>query len=137
MVPSRAAASSLAATLKDTVAMPCPDAGDNAKIQPTFVDASQVHSGCVVTASEPVPPAASIIGTGARVIEHLTGFGPVESVDDPVSQAEINAAATLNRIAADEARRARAIPAARGCGSLSRMTGHTAEQDAFLHQAHP
>jgi hypothetical protein len=51
----------LAATRNDTFAVPCPEAGDNAEIQFTFVEASHAHSGCVVTASDPAPPLASII----------------------------------------------------------------------------
>jgi hypothetical protein len=65
IMPSRADVPSFAATRNDTLAVPCPDGGDNAEIQLTLVDASQPHSGCVVTASAPEPPPASNIGGAA------------------------------------------------------------------------
>jgi hypothetical protein len=62
MLPSRAADPSLAATRNDTLAVPCPDAGTNAEIQFTLVEASHAHSGCVLIDTEADPPPASISG---------------------------------------------------------------------------
>ena len=73
---------SLAATRKDTSAEPCPDAGVNAEIQLTFVDASHAHSGCVKMLREPVAPTASIIGGAPSDTTHLTGLGLVLTVED-------------------------------------------------------
>jgi hypothetical protein len=42
--------------------LPCPDAGESPEIQFALVDTVHAHSGCVVTANEPLPPEASIIG---------------------------------------------------------------------------
>ena len=86
MAPSRGDAPSLAATRNDTVADPCPDAGDSTEIQSVVVAASHTHSGCVVTASDPAPPAASSAAGAANVTPHFTGFGPwviVEEVSQP------------------------------------------------------
>jgi hypothetical protein len=103
IVPSRAENPSLADTLNDTSAGPCPLAGDNAEIQPTLLDASQAHSRWVVMLSEPVPPTASIIGGAFSATMHLTGFGPALTVED-VSQPETNSAASRTRAAADDVR---------------------------------
>lgn len=73
---------SLASTRKDTSAEPCPDAGVNAEIQLTFVDASHAHSGPVEMPREPVPPMASIIGGAPSDTTHLTGLGLVLTVED-------------------------------------------------------
>ena len=76
MTSSRGEAPSLAATRNETVPEPCPDAGESAEIQFAFVAASHAHSGCVVTANDPAPPAASSGGGVASVTRHFTGFGP-------------------------------------------------------------
>jgi hypothetical protein len=66
IIPSRVAEPSFAATRNDTVAVPCPDAGENAVIQVTLLATSHAHSGCVVMASDPDPPADSIVPGAAR-----------------------------------------------------------------------
>ena len=47
---------------KDTLPFPCPDVGDKPEIQLALVVAVHAHSGNVVTANEPLPPEAAIIG---------------------------------------------------------------------------
>lgn len=96
--------------------MPCPDAGDNPEIQLAFVEASHVHSGCVVIASEPVPPPASIIGGDASDTMHFTGFGPVVLTVDDVSQPETSTARRIT--VADEPHLTRAGKAMRSTGGL-------------------
>jgi hypothetical protein len=93
MAPSRAEAPSLAATRNDTVADPCPDAGDRAEIQSVVAAASHTHSGCVVTDSDPAPPTASSAGGVASVTRHFTGFGPSLTSED-VSQPETSTLAS-------------------------------------------
>ena len=82
IIPSRTDDSSLAATRKDTFAVPCPDEGANAEIQFTFVDTSHAHSGCVVMLRVPLPPLASIIGGALSETTHLRGLGPVVTVEE-------------------------------------------------------
>lgn len=101
---------SLGETRNDRLAPPCPEAGDNAEIQFTLLAAFHVHSGCVVIASDPVPPSAPIIGGEASDTTHFTGFGPVLTVAD-VSQLETSVAAMTTRTAG--------------------FTASPAEQDAF------
>jgi hypothetical protein len=72
----------LGRTRNDRFAAPCPEAGDNPEIQFTLLVASQRHSGCVVIASDPLPPSAPIVGGEAIDTTHFTGFGPVLMVED-------------------------------------------------------
>jgi hypothetical protein len=63
-------------------------------IHGTALDAVHAHSGCVVTANDPRPPAASIIGGVASETSHLlTAEGLVSDVVDDVSQPLVAAAA--------------------------------------------
>ena len=108
IAPSRVAALSLAATRNDTVADPCPDAGDSPEIQTVAVVASHAHSSCVVTASDPAPPVASSAGGAASVTPNFTGFGPWLIVED-VSQPETSRPIATIAIATGVARPVRVM----------------------------
>src|SRR5690242_15055688 len=109
MAPSRGDAPSFAATRNDTVAEPCPDAGDSTEIHSVVVAASHTHSGCVVTASDPAPPVASSAGIAANVTPHFTGFGPWLIVEE-VSQPETSTPVTKIAKARGMPRRVRLMP---------------------------
>jgi hypothetical protein len=75
---------------------PCPDAGVRAEIQFALEEASHVHSGWVVIASEPAPPPASTTTGEASDTWHFTGSGLALTVEE-VSQPAAAAAATTRR----------------------------------------
>jgi hypothetical protein len=56
-------------------------AGDNPEIQLADVDASQRHSGSVVTLNAPVPPAASISDGVVTVTWHAAALGAFVAVE--------------------------------------------------------
>jgi len=58
--PCRAVAVGFAATWNVTSPLPCPEVGARPVIQGAPDAAVQAHSGCVVTVTEPEPPAADI-----------------------------------------------------------------------------
>lgn len=103
IVASRTDAPSLAAARNETVPLPCPDVGDNPVIQLAVVEAVHAHSGSVVTVIELLAPAASRIPGAATETWHLTGSGPVETVD-VVSHAAATIAATNDTTAATATR---------------------------------
>lgn len=74
----------LAATLKLTEPLPCPDAGDTCEIHgASAADAVHVQSGVVVTAILADPPDESTdIGDDESETSHLTGVGPEATWDD-------------------------------------------------------
>jgi hypothetical protein len=86
------------ATRNSTVPGPCPEAGDSPESQSAEVDASQGHSGVVVTASVPVPPSAAMFWDGiANVTWHLTGVGVVATAElelQPATDATRSSAGT-------------------------------------------
>jgi len=103
IVPSRTDVPSFAAARNATVPLPCPDVGDRPVIQVALVEAVHAHSGSVVTVIELLAPAASMIAGAATVTWHLTGSGPVETVDD-VSHPAATIAATSDTTAATKRR---------------------------------
>ena len=62
--PCRIEVPGLASTRNSTRPFPWPETGDRLEIQLTLVDAVQVHSASVVTATLPVAPVASIAFAG-------------------------------------------------------------------------
>jgi hypothetical protein len=98
MAPSREPVLSFGATVNVMLALPFPDAGDNAEIQLTAVEASHAHSGLAVRLKLPRPPPASTVGGEPNEISHGTavGFDTVEEDSHP----PIATAATTNSVAA-------------------------------------
>jgi hypothetical protein len=103
IVPSRADAPSFAAARKETLPFPCPEVGDSPEIQFVLVDAVHAHSGSAVTTIELLPPPASRSAGAATETWHLTGSGPVETVDE-VSQPAAMIAVTSESTAATKKR---------------------------------
>jgi hypothetical protein len=101
MAPSRDPVLSFGATLNEMLASPFPDAGDNAEIQLTAVEASHAHSGLAVRLKLPRPPPASIVGGEPNEISHGTavGFDTLEEDSHPpmATAATINSAAIIER----------------------------------------
>ena len=87
------------AAWKATEALPCPEVGDSPDIQLASAEAVHVHSGWVVTATLPAPPAASIAdGDAVTETAHFTGVGPsAVVVVDVEPQAATAAANTIAR----------------------------------------
>src|SRR5262245_8006685 len=101
MAPSREAVLSLGATLNEMLPSPFPDAGDNAEIQLTAVEASHAHSGLAVTLKLPRPPPASTVGGEPNESSHFTAVGAVETLEeDP--HPPVATAATTNSVATAE-----------------------------------
>ena len=98
MSPSRADDPSLGVTRNSTSPLPCPEAGDNPKIQFTALDTFHAHSGCVVIDSLAVPPPASTFDGVASDTGHLTDSAPVGVtivVEDELQPAVIAAATRI------------------------------------------
>jgi hypothetical protein len=98
-MPSRTDEPSFAAARNDTLPFPCPEVGDSPEIQLALVEAVQAHSGSAVTVIELLAPAASSIPGAATETWHLTGLGPVVTVDE-VSHPAATMALTSERTAA-------------------------------------
>ena len=106
--------------------LPCPDVGDSPVIQFALVEAVQAHSGSVVTVIELLAPAASRIAGGAATETwHLTGSGPVDTVDD-VSHPATTIAATSDTTATNRREFAR----------TSSVTGDTVPTAEWLVSKH-
>lgn len=89
----------LAATLKVTEPLPCPDVGDTCEIHgASAADAVHVQSGVVVTAMLAEPPDESIeIGVDDSDTSHFTGVGPDATWDDSQpSRAQPNVIEAMN-----------------------------------------
>src|SRR4030095_9432926 len=82
---------------------PCPEMGDSPEIRLGLLDAVHAHSGSAVTVIELLAPAASNIAGAATETWHLTGVGPVETVD-VVSQPAATIAQTRDSNAATNRR---------------------------------
>jgi hypothetical protein len=81
IAPSRVDEPSLDDTRNATLPAPCPDGGETSVIQLTLGVASQVHSGGVAIANDPVPPPAATMSVEASVTRHFTGLGFVLTVE--------------------------------------------------------
>jgi len=103
IVPSRTDVPSFAAARNATLPFPCPEVGDSPKSQLALVEAVHAHSGSVVTVIELLAPAASNIAGAATETWHLTGLGPVDTVDE-VSQPAATIAQTSDSTAATNRR---------------------------------
>jgi len=103
IVASRTDVPSFEAARNETLPLPWPDVGDSPVIQLAVVEAVHAHSGSVVTVIELLAPAASRIPGAATETWHLTGSGPVETVDD-VSHPAATIAATRETTAATKRR---------------------------------
>jgi len=100
IAPSRETVASFGATLNEILPSPLPDAGDNAEIQLTAVEASHAHSGLAVTLKLPRPPPASTVGGEPNPTSHFTAVGAVDTLEEdphpPVATATtINSVATV------------------------------------------
>ena len=97
---------SFAAARNATLPLPCPEVGDNPESQLALVEAVHAHSGSAVTVIELLAPAASNIAGAATETWHLTGLGPVETVDEVsqppaiIAQTSDSTAATNRRVVA-------------------------------------
>ena len=98
-MPSRTDEPSFAAARNATLPFPCPEVGDSPESQLALVEAVHAHSGSVVTVIELLAPAASNIAGAATETWHLTGLGPVDTVDE-VSQPATTIALTSESTAA-------------------------------------
>src|SRR5512138_22026 len=102
MSPSRAPAVSLVATRNVTFPLPCPEPGVNAEIHAADEEAVQAHSGCVVTATVPLPPSGPMVPGSLSDTSHfgvVTASGLVDTVEDVSVQPVTNtAAASANAI---------------------------------------
>ena len=98
---SRIDGSGLGATRNSTVPEPCPEAGDSPESHPAEVDASQGHSGAVVTVRVPVPPSGPmLVDDVANATWHFTGVGVVATAElelQPVASARAAIASTDRR----------------------------------------
>jgi hypothetical protein len=101
MAPSREPVFSLGATLNEMLASPFPDAGDNAEIQLTAVEASHAHSGLAVTLKLPRPPPASSVGGEPNKTSQPTAVGAEDTLEED-SQPPAATAATTNNVGSIE-----------------------------------
>ena len=75
--------------------LPWPDAGASSLIQFACVETVHAHSGCAVTDTVLVPPAAAIAAGVESVRPHLAGSGPVETLDEDSHPAASRASAVV------------------------------------------
>ena len=97
IAPSREPVLSLGATLNEMLASPFPDAGDNAEIQLTAVEASHAHSGLVVTLKLPRPPPDSSVGGEPNETSQPIAVGAEDTLEED-SHPPVATAATTNSV---------------------------------------